>query len=151
MRAKVVAVTQSLAFGVPVFIGRAGAESTFVDVVSGQGAGTYFGGSAASAVSKRRQWIGLHGNAAGSVAVDAGAVAALTHGKKSLLAVGIVGVTGRFDKEALVEVVSAEDGEVIARGISALSSEEIVASSKERHRGIEVINRDELVVVSRGV
>jgi glutamate 5-kinase len=70
----------------------------------------------------RKQWLAGALNPSGALAVDAGAARALQTGK-SLLPAGVVSVVGRFDRGDAVEVIDPE-GRVIARGLSAYSSDD---------------------------
>jgi glutamate 5-kinase len=70
----------------------------------------------------RRQWLVGALKPAGAVRIDAGAAKALRSGK-SLLAAGVVAVSGRFERGDAVDVVDP-DGATIARGVSAYSSED---------------------------
>ncbi len=70
----------------------------------------------------RRQWLAGALKPSGMVRVDAGAAKALKSGK-SLLAAGVVAVSGRFERGDAVDVVDL-DGVPIARGVSAYSSED---------------------------
>jgi glutamate 5-kinase len=110
--------------------------------------------SSASPVSVRKQWIAGTLRPAGSLTIDAGAVAALASGK-SLLPAGVVRSLGRFERGDTVSVLAA-DGTEIARGISAYSdadaarimgrqSSEIEAILGYRGRD-EMIHRDDLVL-----
>jgi glutamate 5-kinase len=70
----------------------------------------------------RRQWLVGALKPAGAVRIDAGAAKALKSGK-SLLAAGVVAVSGRFERGDAVDVVEP-GGATIARGVSAYSSED---------------------------
>jgi glutamate 5-kinase len=70
----------------------------------------------------RRQWLAGALKPAGSVKVDAGAAKALKAGK-SLLAAGVTAVSGRFERGDAVSVTDP-DGAVLARGVSAYSSDD---------------------------
>nr|WP_235830140.1 glutamate 5-kinase [Algihabitans albus] len=102
----------------------------------------------------RKQWIAGTLQPAGSVTVDAGALAALQAGK-SLLPAGVTAVEGRFQRGDAVLVVGP-DGEEVARGLSAYDAEAArrIAGQKSGdietllgYRGREeLIHRDDLVV-----
>jgi glutamate 5-kinase len=107
----------------------------------------------------RKQWIAGTLRPAGELYVDAGAVAALSHGK-SLLPAGVTKVVGRFKRGDAVLVRDAA-GHEVARGLSAYSS-----SDAERLRGRksseidallgfhgrdEIIHRDDLVVTAERI
>jgi glutamate 5-kinase len=70
----------------------------------------------------RRQWLMGALKPAGAVRIDAGAARALRSGK-SLLAAGVVAVSGRFERGDAVDVLDPDGGR-IARGVSAYSSED---------------------------
>jgi glutamate 5-kinase len=108
----------------------------------------------ATPLSARKRWIAAHVTTAGSVEIDAGAVAALGRGK-SLLPAGVTRIEGSFERGDLIRVV-APDGREIARGLSAYGagemerirgrrSAEIAAVLGYRGRD-EIIHRDDLVM-----
>ena len=70
----------------------------------------------------RKQWLAGALRPTGSVRVDAGAARALRSGK-SLLAAGVTAVAGRFERGDAVDVIDP-DGALVARGVSAYSSED---------------------------
>jgi glutamate 5-kinase len=107
----------------------------------------------ATPLSARKRWIAGHVAAAGAVAIDAGAAAALACGK-SLLPAGVTAVQGDFERGDLVRVLGPE-GREVARGLSAypaadarrlcgLRSAEI--ATLPFYRGDEIIHRDDLVM-----
>lgn len=69
----------------------------------------------------RRQWLAGALRPAGLITVDAGAARALKAGK-SLLPAGVTTVSGRFERGDAVDVL--HEGRVVARGVSAYSSED---------------------------
>ena len=71
----------------------------------------------------REAWLAGHLQPEGFILVDAGAARAL-RGGASLLAVGVTGVEGGFEKGAAV-AVKAPDGQIIARGVTAYGAAEI--------------------------
>ncbi|MEZ5937283.1 MAG: glutamate 5-kinase [Hyphomonadaceae bacterium] len=70
----------------------------------------------------RRQWLAGSLKPSGSYVVDTGAAKALRSGK-SLLPAGVTTVSGRFERGDAVDVCDPT-GAIIARGISAYSSED---------------------------
>ncbi len=108
--------------------------------------------------SKRRparsRWIGS-ARPVGTIAVDAGAVTALTERNGSLLAPGITAVTGPFARGDVV-ALAAPDGRTVARGLVNYAAAEV-----DRIKGLrtaevrsllsdaaydEVVHRDNLVL-----
>ncbi|MGO2362508.1 MAG: PUA domain-containing protein, partial [Brachybacterium tyrofermentans] len=88
--------------------------------------------------------------------LDEGAAEAMRTRRRSLLAVGITGVEGTFPDGVPVDI-AAPDGEVIARGLTSFSSDELRAMTGrgsaelrellgERFRR-PVVHRDQLVVL----
>lgn len=75
-------------------------------------------------MQSRNRWLSQAARSAGKIVVDDGAAKALIEGGKSLLASGIVGVTGKFAQGAAVTIADFR-GREIARGLSNYSSEDI--------------------------
>ena len=74
-------------------------------------------------LSKRKRWIYYSLKSKGEIKIDPGAEKALISGK-SLLAVGIKEILGKFNIGDLVKIVN-ENGEVIAKGLVNYSSQEL--------------------------
>lgn len=99
----------------------------------------------------RKLWIAFALPAEGQVVVDAGAVAAITSGGRSLLAAGVTQVVGSFEADDAVEVVDG-DGLVVAKGLSRVSASRLAAMAGRRSEDLvegegEVVHRDDLVVL----
>jgi glutamate 5-kinase len=108
-------------------------------------------------LAARRQWLADHLQLRGGVVLDDGAVRALREDGKSLLPVGVKGITGEFERGEVVAIVDA-DGHEIARGLTNYSSSEArriagkPSSEIEAELGYmdepEMIHRDNLVVLA---
>jgi glutamate 5-kinase len=108
----------------------------------------------ANPLTARKRWIAGGLKPAGTLRIDAGAVAALARGK-SLLPAGIAEVMGRFERGDLVRVVGP-DGAEIARGLSAYAAIDVERIRGRRSAEItqllgyrgrdEIIHRDDLVM-----
>ncbi len=85
----------------------------------------------------RKRWIAGTLNPRGTLAVDAGAVEALHHGK-SLLPAGVTAVEGRFERGDAV-VVKDADGHELARGLSAYSAKDARLIAGHRTQDIEAL------------
>ena len=107
----------------------------------------------------RKAWIADHLNISGAVRLDAGASKAVLSGHTSLLPVGVTEVTGEFRRGDVIAVLSS-DGEEIARGLVAYSSEQ-AEKIRGRHTDEiedilgfmeqpELIHKDNLVVTKIG-
>lgn len=103
-------------------------------------------------LSARKLWIAFAADVEGTITIDAGAQKALVERGTSLLPAGVTGVSGSFEVGAVVDVVN-ESGELIARGMSAMSSLLIgdVAGKRTAELSdtsvVEVLHRDDLVLL----
>ena len=92
----------------------------------------------------------------GSVTIDGGALAKLSLEGKSLLPIGVAGVSGTFHKGAVVSLCNLE-GEEFGRGLSNYSATDIAKIAGKKSDKIiellgilpyeEVIHRDNLVII----
>ncbi|MBL4617666.1 MAG: glutamate 5-kinase [Robiginitomaculum sp.] len=105
----------------------------------------------------RKNWIAGTVQPKGKLIIDDGAVNALTGGA-SLLAAGIVGLSGKFERGEVVSIYCAQNTE-IARGLAAYSVSEINQIKGLRSEQITavlgyeprkaVVHRDNLVLIRR--
>ncbi|AAZ97073.1 glutamate 5-kinase, ProB-related [Thiobacillus denitrificans ATCC 25259] len=108
-------------------------------------------------LAARRQWLADHLQLRGGLVLDDGAVRALQEDGKSLLPVGVRGVTGEFERGEVVAVVDAS-GREIARGLTNYSAAEARRIAGKPSTAIEaelgymdepeLIHRDNLVVLA---
>lgn len=155
MATKVDAARIAMAAGIPVVL----TSAEFADdALQGRDVGTYF-----HPVSERRStrllWLEYATSIRGRVAVDAGAVNALRKRGSSLLAAGIVSVSGEFTAGDPIEVCD-ESGATFARGLVNFDADDLVrmrgrstaelAAEYGEEFGREVIHRDDLVLMRRG-
>jgi glutamate 5-kinase len=104
----------------------------------------------------KRRWIAYAADVRGRVVVDAGAHRAITQGKASLLASGIVRVENHFAPMDVVSIVDSE-GREFARGIANCASEDAEKSFRRRagRAGREVapsavlVTRDNIVLLQK--
>lgn len=104
----------------------------------------------------RKRWMLSHLQMRGTLVIDEGAVKVLCSAGKSLLAVGISRVEGRFQRGDLVSLQRAS-GEEVARGLVNYSVEDlqkIIGKPSEQIESLlgyideeEVVHRDNLVLV----
>ncbi|MCB2016421.1 MAG: glutamate 5-kinase [Hydrogenophaga sp.] len=103
----------------------------------------------------RKQWISDHLQMRGHVTVDAGAVGKIVGEGKSLLPIGMTGVSGDFSRGDVI-AVRGPDGQEVARGLANYASAEArlicrkSSADFERLLGYaaepEMIHRDNLVL-----
>jgi glutamate 5-kinase len=144
MRSKLRAAKLATAAGCEVVMADGSRDGVLDEVREGRSVGTRFlpTGDPANA---RRRWLGA-GIPKGTLHLDAGAVAAVTGGGRSLLAVGVTAVTGDFRKGDLVRLVGPT-GEEVGRGLVNLSAADVdrTKGRSSAETGYpEVVHRDQL-------
>ncbi|RZQ60422.1 glutamate 5-kinase [Amycolatopsis suaedae] len=152
MVSKLAAARTAAAAGIPVLLAAAAQAGDALGATVGAGTGTAFR-AAGSRLSARRFWLGYAAGARGRLHLDDGAVAAVVHRRRSLLAAGITGVDGDFQGGDVVDLVDPAQ-RVVARGVVAFDAGELPGligrSShqlpEEQRR--EVVHADDLVPLS---
>jgi len=106
----------------------------------------------------KRRWIAYAAGVRGRVVVNAGARDALTGGKASLLASGVIRVEGEFEAAEVVSIVDG-DGLEFARGISDYSrgdaegmignGSKVPANARANGRASVLVKRDNIVLMDR--
>ena len=136
--------------GIPVVLTSA---ANIAPALAGEEVGTWFAATGRRK-SARRLWLAHAAQVRGRLHLDAGAARAVTDGKRSLLAAGVVGVDGDFEAGDVVELVGP-DG-VVARGLTAYGAAEIPhIMGKSSHQLVDdfdqhpraVVHRDDLAQV----
>ncbi|MCL9773148.1 MULTISPECIES: glutamate 5-kinase [Vibrio] len=141
--------------GIEVIIAAGSAENVIFDALSEQPQGTRFL-PLAEALENRKRWILAGPAATGDIVIDKGAVNAVIGKGSSLLAKGVVSVSGHFSRGDVVRVTTL-DGALIARGICGYSDSDLAKISGKHSNeisallgydyGSEVIHRDDMVVI----
>lgn len=156
MLTKILAAKRAARSGAHTVICSGREENVLLRLAAGEAIGTQLVSRQETLVA-RRQWLADHLQLRGGVVIDAGAVHALRIEGKSLLPVGVKGITGDFLRGDVVAIVDAE-GHEIARGLINYS-----ASEARRITGVpsteiraelgymdepELIHRDNLVMLA---
>lgn len=154
MAAKLKAILSCIRSGTSVILANGRCTDVIDSVLNGAVIGTLFE-SHGETIPAWKKWIGHTTPPEGRLTLDAGACRAITADGRSLLAVGIVRIDGRFRSGATVAMVS-EAGAEIARGLVNYSSDEIRRIKGRPTSEIaellgfvpfsEVIHRDNLVL-----
>ncbi|WP_038219099.1 glutamate 5-kinase [Vibrio sp. N418] len=141
--------------GIEVIIAAGSAPDVIFDSLGDDPQGTRFL-PCEEALENRKRWILAGPAAAGDLVIDDGAVNAVLAKGSSLLAKGVVSLSGEFARGDVVRVTD-QAGKLIARGISAYSSADMEkirgTHSKDIHSvlgydyGSEVVHRDDMVVI----
>lgn len=155
MASKIAAAELAVGAGIPLIVASGQTRDVLGRLLSGEPIGTCF--AAAESVGRRRHWIGFLSRVQGTVTIDPGAVRALRERGSSLLAAGIVSVSGGFDRGDAVSVVDGSGAEV-ARGLcgyGAVDLGKICGCRSDEVLGVlrvdaadPVVHRDDLVLTS---
>lgn len=154
MATKVRAAKKVGEYGVATLIVNGQTPGLLPHILSGNPGGSLFLAKERRLTS-RKHWIGFTLRPRGTVSLDQGAVEALTKRGKSLLASGIVQITGSFDAGDPVSCLDP-DGKEFAKGLVNCSSDTLskikglkTAEIQQRlgpQEYEEVIHRDNLVI-----
>ncbi|MCZ2257862.1 glutamate 5-kinase [Sporosarcina sp. G11-34] len=152
MKSKLLAAKTALSVGVPVFIGRGSGTNKLIEILEGNGDGTYISNKTRNNINISQQWIAMHSESSGKIYVDQGAEEAILFNSKNLLPAGIFKVQGSFQKGDVVEVFGMNG--LIGKGEVTYSSTDLadVIGKRSEERGrragatqVEVIHRDKWV------
>jgi len=141
MTTKLSAARIATASGIQVRLADGRDPAVLNGLLRGEHHGTVFRPSA-TPLSSRKGWLAHALMPMGCITIDAGAEQALLQQGASLLAVGVQAVEGQFSSNDAVRVLSV-DGRELARGLSAMDSEQL--QQRKGQRGL-VVHRNQLVL-----
>jgi glutamate 5-kinase len=155
MRSKLRAARLATAAGESVIMANGAVPGILDRLMAGEPVGTLFLPHGSSLDSKKR-WVGFTARPKGKLVTDAGAREAVQHRGRSLLPIGVIGVSGKFHKGDVVSLCDAA-GDEFARGLTNYSSDDAAKICGLRTEQIaevlgilpyeEVVHRDNLVVI----
>ncbi len=155
MKSKLLATKRALSLGVPVFIGVGSGNDKLINILAGDGDGTYISDNSIVKINTNRQWIALHSEPAGKLYIDHGAEKAILKSGRSLLPAGITKVVGDFQMGDVVEVHGINGrlgkGEVSYSAIEVKNEIQRHQKEKEINKytpAVEVIHRDRWIELS---
>jgi glutamate 5-kinase len=154
MLTKILAARRAANTGIHTVIASGHEVDVLQRVLKGEAIGTLLYAPEPS-LGKRKSWLADHLQLRGRVTLDAGATKALLHGGKSLLPIGVLAVTGEFERGDVIGCVD-QSGKELARGLANYSSNETLRIMRKPSSDIEtvlgyvdedeLIHRDNLVV-----
>jgi len=157
MRSKLRAARLATAAGGAVIMANGSTDGVLDAIFRGETVGTLFLAHGDSVAAKKR-WLGFTARPQGTLTVDDGARRAIVEQGKSLLPVGVRGVTGDFGKGDVLSIADTS-GVEIARGLSnyiAADAVRIAGLKADQIAAIlgkvpydELVHRDNLVVVGQ--
>jgi len=158
MASKLEAARLATTGGENVIIAGGACPDVLTRIVAGEPAGTLFLAQGQT-VAARKRWIGLTVQPRGALVLDAGARHAVENQGRSLLAIGVVSVEGRFRKGDVVRLRDP-DGCEFARGLTNYTADDLdrikglrtpqIAAVLGQRPYDEVIHRDNMVVTGQG-
>jgi glutamate 5-kinase len=157
MASKLEAARICTSAGENVIIASGRRETVLRDVLAGQLVGTLFLAQG-KAIPTWKRWIGLTAQPRGKVRVDDGARKAIEEDGRSLLAIGVVEIEGKFQKGDVVSIFDPA-GIEFARGLTNYRSEDLdrikrlksdqIAAVLGRLPYKAVVHRDNLALVRK--
>jgi glutamate 5-kinase len=157
MASKLEAARLCTSGGENVIIAGGRRETVLRDVLTGRPVGTLFLAQGKS-IKPWKRWIGMTAQPRGKIHVDEGARRAVEEQGRSLLAIGVVEVAGRFQKGDIVSILDPAGNE-FARGLTNYRAEDLdrikrlkseqIAEALGRAPYKAVIHRDNLAMVRR--
>ncbi|MBL9204568.1 MAG: glutamate 5-kinase [Opitutaceae bacterium] len=155
MVSKITAAKLATRAGCGVFIASGAEPRVLARLFSNSGVGTFFV-PAGLPLEARKRWLAYFQRPSGTVLVNTRAVPVLRDQGRSLLAVGVTGVQGRFEAGDIVNIAGPDD-QVFARGKTTFASDEVKAlaglkgdevkalhPARKRH---EIVHRNDLVLL----
>lgn len=152
MKSKLQAANTAISLGVPVFIGMGHGKEKLLNILEGNGDGTYVANTEIGPLNTSKQWIAIHSHVVGRLYIDQGAEEAILFKGKSLLPAGIFKVQGLFQKNDVVEVYGVNG--LLGKGKVTYSSDELKKEINKRSNDhikgiiestVEVIHRSNWV------
>lgn len=155
MKSKLKAARLATMAGESVIMANGSIPGVVDSIFAGELIGTLFLAAEQNMTAWKR-WLGWAARPQGKIILDAGALIALSSKGKSLLPIGVAGVSGTFHKGAVVSLCNLE-GEEFGRGLSNYSATDIAKIAGKKSDKIiellgilpyeEVIHRDNLVII----
>jgi glutamate 5-kinase len=155
MLTKILAARRAALSGAHTVIAWGREDRVLNRLAAGESIGTQLTAQTAQ-LTARKQWMADHLQTAGRVVLDGGAVKKLSTEGKSLLPIGVTGVSGEFGRGDVITCVD-ESGRPIARGMSNYSSSEARRIMRRPSAEIlailgfveepELIHRDNMVLI----
>lgn len=156
MLTKIQAAAKATAQGIDTLIINGQKAESFVGLLHRQPVGTLFKAQAET-LSAKKHWLLHSSKASAEIVLDSGAAKAVLNQGASLLAKGVSGIQGDFDKGDAVWLVNT-DGVRLAKGVSQYSAPELEKIKGIHSQEIAVVlgycpsevavHRDDLVLLS---
>ncbi|WP_440876938.1 glutamate 5-kinase [Thalassotalea sp. PLHSN55] len=158
MKTKIQAAEKAVENGIDTYIVNGHKAEVFERLLNGENPGTCFKASQA-ATKARKHWLKHTLKSSGKLQLDKGAVKAVVNKGASLLPSGINGIYGDFSAGDSVDIITSDNQQVIAKGISQYSSRDLARIKGHNSEQIfsilgcrpskVIIHRDDMVIISK--
>ncbi|GEK34569.1 glutamate 5-kinase [Kurthia sibirica] len=138
MQSKLFAAKTAFDLGVKVFIGSGSGKGKLLEILCGDGDGTYIEAAHQQALSSKKQWISLFSESVGAIYIDRGAEEALLEKGKSLLPAGVYLVHGDFEAGDVVEVY--RERVLLGKGETLYSAQQLQQAMGKKTQELTQIN-----------
>ncbi len=156
MESKLEAAELAISSGTPMVIASGRAPNVLRRICDGEAIGTRFTATISKVESKKRWLMTGITDSHGAVYVDDGAATALRERGRSLLAAGITGIRGTFDRGDIIKIED-RSGQLVACGLATYSSDDMdkikgrksgdVQALLGHFYGVEVVHRNNMALV----
>jgi glutamate 5-kinase len=149
MASKLAAVRVATRAGTRVLIASGATHGILDQILAGQEVGTVF--EPGRRLRSRKRWIAHASQVSGRIRVNQGAREVLLAGRASLLAAGVVGLEGDFQRDDVVAIADAE-GRDFARGVVTLDragADAVLAPDAPSAPTPVLVNRDTFVLLEQ--
>jgi glutamate 5-kinase len=155
MKTKIAAAKIAAASGVDTIITNGLKLNLLKDIVSGRQVGTIIKAKK-YCLGAKKSWIAFSKKAKGTIFVDIKAEEVLLNKGKSLLASGIVKISGNFQRGDTVNIANVETGKDFARGLTNYNSENLEKIKRKKTLDMrkiiniiedEIVHRDNMVIL----
>lgn len=124
MFSKLKAAKLATTCGIETYIVNGFKRNCITQITHGNNIGTHFKANTKTALNDRKKWLLIGSVSKNKIVVDEGAKGALKN-RKSLLAVGVVRISGTFEKGDFINIAD-KSGEIFAFGIVNYDSAELI-------------------------
>ncbi|MFD2165684.1 glutamate 5-kinase [Thalassotalea euphylliae] len=157
MQTKIQAADKATENGIATYIVDGSDATVFDQLLQGSNPGTLFEARQAP-VKAKKNWLKHTLKSAGQIHLDDGASKAVVNGGASLLPSGISQVAGEFSAGDSVDLISASNGNTIAKGICQYNHHDLAKIKGKNSKQIDnilgycpskvIVHRDDMVVLS---
>lgn len=150
MKSKIMAAKTALSLGVRTFIGKGSGADKLVQIIKGNGNGSYIGSARLKpSLNISEQWIALHSPVSGKIEIDDGAARALMDDGKSLLPAGVRQISGHFLSGEVIQVVDRHH-HILGKGQVNYSADQLnEIKCMPSSRAMNLVHSDRPEVVHR--